>query len=224
MVEAVVSGRVPEEEAIAEYNLRVSKRVDYFHRGVKLVYQGNKVFADQPFWQERYRYVEHEPLPMDLIRRLSVDPSARYFRGAFGNMDIPDEVVELFDRAEKRFRSDEDAVALIRQPDRWVPRFNPHVILRPALVKVSQRRAASVAPGHLVRGIELLNHGEEVYIGDPYAIRALQSVDGRHTLREIVNSVLATAPPNDRFTVHSWLMAAFIGAYRQGILMEQRSA
>jgi hypothetical protein len=218
MVEAVVSGRVPDKIVVEEFDYRVRKRIDFFHRGVRFMYRGNRLFADQPFWQERYRYVADDPLPVDLIRRLATDPSATYVLHAFRGADLPEDFFALFEGPAQRSRTIDEAVRLVQQPDRWIPELDAHVVLRPALARASPHLTPGNAPGYLVPGLEVRSLDDEIYVGDPHIVSALQQVDGRRSMQQIVETVLEDVPPERRFGTQLRLKLAFTGAYQGGIL------
>jgi hypothetical protein len=215
MAEALVRGRVDEHVVNAEYDHQVRRVIAWYHDSIKLVYRGNRVHADGPFWQERHRYLAGTPVPLDSLRWLTVNRAAAYFLRAIHRLELPEDVRDLFASTGEPVESEAGADRRGPEPHEWIPAFPPQVTMRPAAVV--RARDSSLGPEVVVPGLALTNRWDEVQISDPLLIQALQQVDGRRTLREILDTV--TGPVDQQFAVYARLTSAFSLARRQGILL-----
>jgi flavin-dependent dehydrogenase len=224
MVEAIASGRVSEQDAIDEYERKVRARVTHYHQGVKFVYQCNRLHRDQPFWQQRHGLLAGEPPPTGLLQRLSVDPSARYFIGAFRGMDVDRAVLTLMEEGSAPRLQRQGGFDPAQHLDTWVPVLPPHVTVRRALDKVAEPQFPGMRPGTIVAGLEVQNHGVEIFVTDPVLTTALLAVDGQRSFREILALALETPASHPSLVAHVRVVRAFVDAYSQGVLAARDDA
>jgi hypothetical protein len=136
VVEAVGDGRVAEADAVAHYDAQLAQRTDRTLALVRFVYGSNQLHGDEPFWRAR------RPPPIDvataspagILRSLSSDPSARYFRNAFRGMGHGADTLAPLDETLERWDHRDAAIGgLTLDLTAWAPRFRPAVTTRRSL-------------------------------------------------------------------------------------------
>ena len=211
VIEAVLSGRVREEDALSFYGRELTGRAERILTLVKFVYRCNRLHAEQPFWARRHRALEGEQLRVgQIMRRFSRDPSVQYFRNAFAGMGVDSDTLAPLDEELSRLgRLDRSAVQLLQDLNGWVPALGATVRLR---------RGPGLYADRVVEGLEVDNDGVTEFAGDRFTAAALEAVDGRRTAREIIDGVAATAPAGEVLFTRLRLVATFLDAHRHGIL------
>ena len=198
VVEAVQSGRLSEGEALAYYQGVASERAEYLHAVVKFVYGANQLFKEHPFWQARHAQLGQPHLSLDILRK--------------GGMGVQGEIIQaLSEGGRRRQRLRRPPAELPPNLMTWVPVVNP---------ALTARRGIVFAPedGRLVPGLELEDAGGVRFIGQPRMIDALERVDGRRTVEEIIGDVLRTVSPGERPSARLGLLLGMTGAHQEGIL------
>ena len=211
VVEAVGCGRVAEAAAVAYYDAQLAQRADRTLALVRFVYGSNRLHGDAPFWRARRPPIgEPTASPAGILRRLSGDPSVRYFRDAFRGMGHDADTLAPLDETLERWDHRDAAIgALTQDLTAWAPR------LRPA---VTVRRALGFERYRLTRGLVIDNDGIEHFTSDPAMAAALEAVDGRRTARDIVDAAAGAAPPGQWVLTRSRVIAGLAGAWQAGLI------
>ena len=212
VVEAVQSGRLSEDEALAYYQRVASERAEYLHAVVKFVYGANQLFSEHPFWQARHAQLGQPHLSLDVLRTGGMDAFGGYFKAAFEGMGVQGEIIQaLSEGVRRRQRLRQPPAELPPNLLSWVPMINP---------ALTSRRGIVFAPeeGRLVPGLELEDAGGVRFIGQPRMIDALERVDGRRTVEEIIGDVLRTVSPGEHPSARLGLLLGMTGAHQEGIL------
>jgi FAD-dependent halogenase len=210
VVEAALSGRVREEDALAFYERELSERTAGQLPLVKFVYRCNRLFAEQPFWRRRHEAAGGDTVSSErVLRRLARDPSARYFRDAFRGMGLDEHELAPLEAALDRAEHRRNVAWLLQDLDGWRPTLPTRVRLRRGLGVVEER---------VVEGLEVEDDGVRWFTGDLFTAAAFEAIDGRTTAGALVTTFAATAPAGERLATHFRLIAGLIGAYREGLL------
>jgi hypothetical protein len=211
VVAAILSGRVQESDAISFYNGELSSRAERILTVVKFVYQANRLHGEQPFWKSRHDALGNEPLPVArIMRHLSRDPSIRYFHAAFSGMGVDRaSLAPLDEELDRLTRNDRDIGRLLWDLDAWVP------VLRQ---RVTLRRGPGIYNDRVMVGLEADNDGVIDFTGDRFTAAALEAIDGTRTARAIIDSVVATALPDERLFTQFKLVASFADMHRRRII------
>ena len=211
VVEAVGCGRVAEAAAVAYYDAQLAQRADRTLALVRFVYGSNRLHGDAPFWRVRRPPIgEPAASPAGILRRLSGDPSVRYFRDAFRGMGHGADTLAPLDETLERWDHRDAAIGVLTQDlTAWAPR------LRPA---VTVRRALGFERYRLTRGLVIDNDGLEHFTSDPAMAAALEAVDGRRTARDIVDAAAGAAPPGQWVLTRSRVIAGLAGAWQAGLI------
>ncbi len=210
VIEGVQSGRLAEEDAVAYYDRELADRAGRTLALVKFVYRSNHLHEEHPFWRQRHAD-NGEPLPTTrILRRLSADPSLRYFLTAFRGMGIEDAILAPLDEAFDRTQERPPRVGLLLQDlDTWVPVLASHVALH---------RGLGFDGDRLVEGVVVDNNGVPFFTADPLTVAALESIDGKGTAREIVDWAANKAPRGGWLLGRSQLIAVLARGYEEGML------
>ena len=211
VVEAVGCGRVAEAAAVAHYDAQVAQRTDQTLALVRFVYGSNHLHGDAPFWRTRRSPTgETTPSPAGILRRLSGDPSVRYFRNAFRGMGHDADTLAPLDETLERWDHRDAAIgALTQDLTAWAPR------LRPA---VRVRRSLGYERYRLTPGLVIDNGGVEHFTSDPAMAAALQAIDGQRTARDIVDAAASAAPPGQWVLTRSRMIAGLAGIWQAGLI------
>lgn len=212
IVEAVLAGRVSETRATGYHSSELRARSDFTLDLVKFVYRANRLHADQPFWARRHAPDVGSRVPaVQIMRRLSHDPSASYFLEAFNGMGISRGVLSPIDRHLSR-NEQRHAMAgrLLDDPRQWRPRLHKTRKLRPWL---------GLDPSYrLIEGMTVGAHFEIEFIFDRLAAKALRKADGRRTAQQIVDQVALDAPEGRRLRTRFELLATLADAHKRDLL------
>ena len=218
VVEAVGDGRVAEADAVAHYDAQLAQRTDRTLALVRFVYGSNQLHGDEPFWRAR------RPPPIDvataspagILRSLSSDPSARYFRNAFRGMGHGADTLAPLDETLERWDHRDAAIGgLTLDLTAWAPRFRP---------AVTTRRSLGFERYRLTPGLVLDNAGVEHFTSDAAMAAAFEAVDGRRTAREIVDAAADAAPAGQWVITRSRVIAGLAGAWQAGLIEAAASA
>lgn len=214
VVEAVLTRRVDEAEALAYHDRELGTRARFVLPLVRFVYRVNRVHARHPFWRARAGGAGRlRPAPARMMRQLAKDVSRRYFRDAFRGMGVDDRILAPLDRQLRRTDGRDARVApLLADLDAWRPALRRGVTLRASLGLDDRYR--------LVRGLAADNDGVVEFTADPRAGEALRAVDGRRSARQIVDSVVASAPPGLRVRTRFALLATLVDAHQRGMFRD----
>ena len=171
VVEAVGCGRVTEAAAVAYYDAQLAQRTDRTLALVRFVYGSNHLHGDAPFWRAR-RAPTGGPgaSPAGILRRLSGDPSVRYFRNAFSGMGHGADTLAPLDEMLERWTHRDAAIGGLTQDlTAWAPRFRP---------AVSARRSLGFEGYRLTPGLAIDNDGIEHFTSDTAMATVFEAVDG----------------------------------------------
>jgi flavin-dependent dehydrogenase len=216
VVEGVAGGRVSEAAATAHYDAQLAARASRTLSLVRFVYGSNHLHADQPFWRTRRQAAGETPgLAREILRRLSGDPSVRYFRNAFRGMGHEAEALAPLDETLARWDHGEAAIGRLTQDlAAWAPQLR---------ARVSLRRSVGFEGYRLTSGLVIDDDGLEQFTSDDCMAMAFEAMDGRRTAREIVEAAAAAAPPGAWLLTRSRVIAGLAAAWQAG-LIEARPA
>jgi hypothetical protein len=143
-----------------------------------------------------------------ILRRLSGDPSVRYFRNAFGGMGHDADALAPLDEALARWTHRDAAIgSLMQDLAAWVPRFRS---------KVRARRGLGFEGYRLTPGFVIDNDGIEHFTSDAAMITALEAIDGHRTARDIVEA--GAARSEEWVLTRSRVIAGLAGAWQAGLI------
>jgi flavin-dependent dehydrogenase len=206
MIEASQSGRAREDLIISEYNKVLHLYVNHLHRVIKYVYGCNYLYTDQPFWQKRGAATEERDVQIELLRRLSREPAALYFRRVLAGFRVEEDLLTSMDEASV---PDALTAALVQQPDAWVLELAEGATMEPGL---------DLEGGRIVPGYELTNGKASLFLGHPALITTFQSLDGGNTVRDALNRGLENVPAPAQFFARTKLTFALASAAMRGLV------
>ena len=188
-------------------------------RAAQLVYSSNRLFPDEPFWQERTLSDEELRELLDdstFMRELHPAGFLQYERRAFDVIAVPPQIRAELGRLDgERVRLRAEAGRLLKDLGAWIPVRPASALIRPRIGYDQQMRT-------VVDGLEWWNGEARTFLADPDLIAAVNLVDGRRSVRQIVDEVLQTAPQEKRLGVHLRLVGGLAEAHAQGVFQARR--
>jgi len=210
IVEATLTGRISESEALKFFQREISGQSDFAHGLVKFVYQVNQIHVAHPFWKIRQASSFDCPPPGEIMRALSRDPSIAYFLKAFSGMGVADEVLAPLQVELTRLeQSPGDTGEHLRDLRKWVPALAPNVDLHRGLEFDGVR---------LLKGLVADIDSRKYFTSDPLSGEMLEAIDGRQCARELIESIIAGASADQRLITRFNLTATLVDAWRKGIV------
>jgi len=201
------------QEAIDLYAAEYHRLYLHARNAVQLIYHGNQLFNDQPFWQARKLddgQLAEITADGGFMSELHPTGWLQYERLAFGQVPLPEIVEDELGRLDcARAARQQEVQRLMHDFGTWIP------VRRPT---IAMRRGLGYAPNYqMAEGLIVENGHSTIFVNAPYMAEAVAAADGRRSVRDITADVLAKASPHERLSRQLLLVAGFRDAHIRGL-------